>query len=173
MHVHPRKLEKLKKRLQATLARENLRAHKQIAMQLGAELGIDPADCAAALLFISQPHLFRNTVDPETPAPPLPPVFKAPAYRNVRYRLDVGKNHRIDQEQLLAVLIEESGVDRKRVARIDMRDSYTLVDLPDGMPADIFQLLSEVTVQGHPLNIKRIKPNRRKFRDPKRANEQP
>lgn len=173
MHVHPRKLEKLKKRLQAILAQENLQAHRQIIRQLSDELGIEPTDCAATLLFISQPHLFQHGIGQNTPAPPLPPVFKAPNYRNVRYRLDVGKNHHIDQEQLLAVLIEESGVDRKRVARIDMRDSYTLVDLPDGMPADIFQLLSEVTVQGHPLNIKRVKPNRRKFRDPKRPNEQP
>lgn len=172
MHVHPRKLEKLKKRLQLVLAQENPRAHRQVVQQINSELGIDPMDCAAALLYISQPHLFQNAAEPEITQASLPPAFKAPSYRNVRYRLDVGKNHRIDQEQLLAILIEESGVDRKRIARIEMRDSYTLVDLPDGMPADIFQLLSEATVQGHPLNIKRVKPNRRKFRDPKRANEQ-
>lgn len=172
MHVHPRKLEKLKKRLQQVLAQENLQAHRQVIQQINTDLDIDPIDCAATLLYISQPHLFQVAAEPEIARAPLPPVFKAPNYRNVRYRLDVGKNHRIDQEQLLAILVEESGVDRKRIARIDMRDSYTLVDLPDGMPADIFQLLSEATVQGHPLNIKRIKPNRRKFRDPKRANEQ-
>lgn len=172
MHVHPRKLEKLKKRLQLVLAQENLQAHRQVVQQINTELGIDPTDCATALLYIGQPHLFQNAAEQEITSDSLPPVFKAPNYRNVRYRLDVGKNHQIDHEQLLATLIEESGVDRKRIARIDIRDSYTLVDLPDGMPADIFQLLSEATVQGHPLNIKRVKPNRRKFRDPKRVSEQ-
>jgi hypothetical protein len=44
--------------------------------------------------------------------------------------------------------------------------------LPDGMPADIFQLLSEATVNGYLLSIKRVKPNRKKFRDPKRGNDQ-
>ncbi|MCK9606085.1 MAG: DbpA RNA binding domain-containing protein [Methylomonas sp.] len=171
MHVHPRKLEKLKKRLQLVHTQENLKAHRQVVQQINAELGMDPTDCATALLYISQPHLFQNAAEPEITSDSLPPVFKAPNYRNVRYRLDVGKNHQIDHEQLLATLIEESGVDKKRIARIDIRDSYTLVDLPDGMPADIFQLLSEATVQGHPLNIKRVKPNRRKFRDPKRPNE--
>lgn len=172
MPVHPRKLEKLKKRLQQILAQENLLAHRQVIRQIDAELAMEPMDCAAALLYMSQPHLFQPATEAENAgAPPLPPVFKPPHYRNVRYRLDVGKNHRIDQEQLLATLIEESGVDRKRIGRIEIRDSYTLVDLPDGMPADIFQLLSEATVQGHPLNIKRIKPNRKKFREQKRANE--
>jgi hypothetical protein len=90
----------------------------------------------------------------------------------VRYRLDVGSQHQIDQEQLLEVLIEESGVDRKRIAKLDIRDTYTLVDLPDGMPADIFQLLSEATVNGYLLSIKRVKPIRKKFRDPKRGNDQ-
>lgn len=172
MHVHPRKLEKLKKRLQLILAQENLQAQRGVIQQTSMELGIEPVDYAAALLYISQPHLFQNTTaEQESPRPAPPQVFKTPHYRNVRYRLDVGKNHQLDREQLLAILIEESGVDRKRIARIDMRDSYTLVDLPDGMPADIFQLLSEATVQGHPLNIKRVKPNRRKLRDPKRLTE--
>ncbi|MCQ8106338.1 DbpA RNA binding domain-containing protein [Methylomonas sp. SURF-2] len=171
MQAHPRKLDKLKKRLQLVLGQEDLRAHRQLIQKTGMELGVDPLDCAAALLFISQPHLFQNTVNEQAPSRPPLAVFKQAHYRNVRYRLDVGKNHHIDQEQLLSTLVEESGVDKKRIARIDIRDSYTLVDLPEGMPADIFQLLSEATVQGHPLNIKRIKPNRRKPRDPKQIAE--
>ena len=85
--------------------------------------------------------------------------------RNVRYRLDVGTQHQITEEQLLTVLIEESGVDRKRISRVNMREAYTLVDLPDGMPADIFQLLREATVGGRQLKIKRVKSNRRKIQE--------
>lgn len=170
MHVHPRKLEKLKKRLQHALTQENLDAHRAVLQQIGNDMGITSLDCAAALLYITQPHLFQ--LPPEQPERErvTPPPFKAPVYRNVRYRLDVGTHHHISEEQLLAVLIEESGVDRKRISRLDMRDTYTLVDLPDGMPADIFQLLSDATVAGRALNIKRVKSNRRKFRETKRSN---
>lgn len=164
MHVHPRKLDKLKKRLQQVLKQQDLDAHRAVIQQLSSELAIDTVDCAAALLCIGQPHLFRNHREQEEPKVQAQPI-QSPNCRNVRYRLDVGTTHRIDQEQLLAVLIEESGVDRKRIARVDMRDTYTLIDLPDGMPADIFQLLSEATVGDHKLNIKRVKPNRRKFRE--------
>ncbi|MDD2760601.1 MAG: DbpA RNA binding domain-containing protein [Methylomonas sp.] len=171
MDLHPRKLDKLKKRLQHVLAEQNLQDYRTIIQKLSGELAIDTADCAAALLFVNQPHLFQiQQPRGETPFTPLV-AFKAPVYRTVRYRLDVGNHHGISEEQLLAVLVEESGVDRKRIARVDMRDTHTLVDLPDGMPADIFQLLSEATVGGRRLNIKRIKPNRRKFKDAKRTDD--
>lgn len=169
MHVHPRKLEKLKKRLQHVLKQENLDAHRAVLQQIGSDMMVAPLDCAAALLYISQPHLFQTPREPEQMPPP--PSLKMPPCRNVRYRLDVGTSHQISEEQLLAVLIEESGVDRKRIERIDMRDTYTLVDLPDGMPADIFQLLTEATVGGRQLNIKRVKSNRRKFRELRRTND--
>lgn len=172
MQAHPRKLEKLQKRLEQILSQEHLTAQRSVIQQLSGELNVDAADCAAALLYISQPHLFENKREqPESP-PSRPNAVKQYNHKNVRYRLDVGSKHQIDQEQLLAVLIEESGVDRKRIARLDIRDTYTLVDLPDGMPADIFQLLSEATVNGHLLSIKRLKPNRKKFRDNRRGNDQ-
>jgi hypothetical protein len=167
MFVHPRKLEKLKKRLQQIIRQENLQAHRDLLKQLSGELAIEPIDFASALLFASQPHLFANP--PARDEAPLPPLSITPTrQRNVRYRLDVGSRHGITEDQLLATLIEESGVDRQRIERLDMRDSFTLVDLPDGMPADIFQLLGEATINGHSLNIKRIRRNRRKFREIKR-----
>ncbi|PPD31917.1 MAG: hypothetical protein CTY19_12190 [Methylomonas sp.] len=172
MHANPRKLEKLQKRLQQILHQNNLQAHRSAIQQISDELQVDASDCAAALLYISQPHLFENILEPEEFSTSLPQVTRKPNYRTVRYRLDVGSKHQIEHEQLLAVLVEESGVDRKRIARLDMRDTYTLVDLPDGMPADIFQLLSEATVKGHPLSIKRLKANRKKFRDSRRGSDQ-
>lgn len=159
--AQPRKLEKLTKRLQNALKQSNIEQHRGVIQQISADLNIDLLDCAAALLCISQPHLFQNT-DPQEPQnPALAPINS----RSVRYRLDVGSRHNIDSEQLLAIIIEESGVDKNRITGLDIRDNFTLVNLPDGMPADIFQLLSEARIGERKLNIKRVKPNRRKFRD--------
>ncbi|MDD2740156.1 MAG: DbpA RNA binding domain-containing protein [Methylomonas lenta] len=161
MPVHPRKLEKLNKRLQNVLKQANIESHRAVIQRISANLNIDIIDCAAALLYISQPHLIQNTI----PQEPQKPIAVTPANnRNVRYRLDVGCQHNIDPEQLLAVIIEESGVDRSRITRLEIRDNYTLIDLPDGMPADIFQLLSEAYIGEYKLNIKRVKPNRRKLK---------
>ena len=156
MQAHPRKLEKLKKRIQHVLKQQDLQSHRTVIEQITCELAINPVDCASALLFIGQPHLFQNPKVKESPKTLIPP-FKPAINRNVRYRLDVGSRHQITEEQLLMVLINESGVERKRISHVDMRETYTIVDLPDGMPADIFQLLNEATVEGRRLNIKRVK----------------
>jgi len=165
MYVHPRKLDKLKKRLQHVLKQENLESHRAIIQQASDEMGVDTLTYAAALLYISQPHLFQPA--PDQPETGNPRPLKSPSFRNIRYHLSVGSNHKIDQEQLLKVLIAESGVDRKRITRVDIRDNYTLIDLPDGMPADIFQILNEATIGDQPLKIRRVKPNRKKNREAK------
>ena len=162
MPVNTRKLEKLNKRLQTLVKQTNIDPHRAIIRKISADLNIDLLDCAAALLCMSQPHLIQSTSRPES----VKSIAVTPVKnRNVRYRLDVGSSHNVEPEQLLAVIIEESGVDRNRVTRLDMHETYTLIDLPDGMPADIFQLLSEACVGERKLNIKRVKSNRRKFRD--------
>jgi hypothetical protein len=164
MHAHLRKLDKLKKRLQRIVDEDNLAFHRELIQRTAVEMGVDIVDFAAALLQMSQPHLLQKTVRDETPQPKA--VVSTPTYRYVRYRLDVGTKHQVGKDELLEILVDESGVDRNRIVRLDMRDTYTLVDLPEGMPADIFQLLTEATVGNeHALNIKRVKPNRRRPRD--------
>ena len=79
----------------------------------------------------------------------------------VRYRLDIGRKHQASVDEIRKVLVEVSGVDKKRIGNVDIRNFYTLVDLPDGMTADIFQLLSETEVNQQRLNIKRVKYQRR------------
>ena len=163
--VPPQKHAQLKHRLQQIVTTEDLNEHRQLIQLASDELGIDILQCAAALLFDSQTQIQARLVSAElTEQTVVIPPSKPHAYRNVRYRLDVGNQHQVSQDQLLAILIEESGVDRQRITRIEIRDTYTLVDLPDGMPADIFQLLAEAQIGEHKLNIKRVKPNRRRGR---------
>jgi ATP-dependent RNA helicase DeaD len=149
--------ERLEKRLRHTIATQNLSAQREQVLELASRLDINFLDCAAALLSFCQPHAVLSAKIPDKfVAEPL-----KPHYRFVRYRLDVGSQHNVAKEQIQVVLVEESGVDRKRIGKIDIRLNYTLVELPDGMPADIFQLLSEATIANRKLAIKRVKPNRR------------
>lgn len=160
MNVQPRKFDKLKKRLQRVAGENNLSRHRELITATLAELGITPIDFAAALLQMTHPHLFEQTANDDV-APQADKPQPVP-YRNIRYRLDVGSIHQASAEEIVTVIIEESGVDKKRIGRLDIRDSYTLIDLPEGMPADIFQLLAEASVRGRKLNIKRLKSNRKR-----------
>ena len=53
--------------------------------------------------------------------------------------------------------MEESGVDRKNIQNVSIRNDYTLLELPDEMPSDIFLHLKNVAINGYKLNIKKLK----------------
>ncbi len=153
-----RKEDSLENCLQQIIARQDLSSQRELIQRTAARLNVSLLDCAAALIYMNPPPQSKSS---ESKSDALPKSI----YRSVRYRLDVGAQHNVTKEQIQAVLVEESGVDIKRIGRIDIRHNYTLVELPDGMPADIFQLWSEATIGGRRLAIKRVKPNRRRQRE--------
>ena len=80
----------------------------------------------------------------------------------IRYRLDVGSKHKITLDQLKKVLIEESGVDKNNISNVNIQNLYTLIELPDEMPHDIFQHLKSVEINQHKLDIRRVKTHNKK-----------
>lgn len=85
-----------------------------------------------------------------------------PGIKMVRYRLDVGRQHQVSAEELKKILIEESGVDKRNINIINIQGDYTLVELPDEMPQDIFLHLKSVEINQHKLDIKRVKARNKK-----------
>jgi hypothetical protein len=159
--------ERLKNQLQLILNSENLDSQRELICSLATELEIDSLTCAATLVCLVQaienksPLVFpeNKIADSQLPAkkPPL-------GIKMVRYRLDVGSKHRITLEQLKKVLIEESGVDKNNINNVNIQSLYTLIELPDEMPPDIFQHLKSVEINQHKLDIKRVKTRKNKKR---------
>jgi len=89
-------------------------------------------------------------------------VIVQPRIKMVRYRLDVGSKQQVTSEELKKVLIEESGVDKNNINNINIQGDYTLVELPDEMPQDIFLHLKSVEIKQHKLDIKRVKARNKK-----------
>ncbi len=166
MSINARKEKKFKKRLKNVLDNENIDRQRDLIRDIIADLDWNLEDCAAALVYLSQPNLYQRVKKMEQVSESNDD-FDIPLTvtqnKTVRYRLNVGDKHQVKQEEIKNVLVDESGVDRKRIGRIDIRHHYTIVELPDGMPADIFQLLSEVEIRQQKLKIKRLK-LQRKFR---------
>ena len=177
--------QSFKNRLQQILNSENLEAQRVLINAIAAELGVDPLTCAAALL-----HLTQSIESPPPPAlpteqktpPQLPANTAATGIKMVRYRLDVGSKHKITLDLLKKVLIEESGVDKNNINNINIQTLYTLIELPDEMPPDIFLHLKSVEINRHKLDIRRVKTHNKKRgnhfirrgrkRDAKPGNEQ-
>ncbi len=133
--------------------RQNLPVYRQKVNAICQQLNINEAELAALLLCFhgeESPALNRLAAKPVIP----------PKVRSVRYRLNVGKKHKIKESDLIALLVDVSGVDKKRIQRLDVRPHFSLVDLPEGMPSDIFQLLYDSELNGQKLEIKRVKSSR-------------
>jgi hypothetical protein len=146
-------LQPLKSQLDKIIKGQNLSSERALVNAIVVELGIDLLECAAALVYLNQANASKDEAVLETVATsPQPPTIKM-----VRYRLNVGIKQQVTVEALKQVLVEESGVDINNIKNLNIRDDYTLVELPDAMPADIFQHLKTVAINQHELDIKRLK----------------
>ena len=179
------KEEPLKNRIEQILNSENIDTQRALISTITADLGIDSLTCAAALLYLTQAIENTSTSafhgDKKTDHQLLAKNASG-SIKMVRYRLDVGSKHRITLEQLKKVLVEESGVDKNNINNVNIQSLYTLIELPDEMPPDIFQHLKSVEINQHKLDIRRIKSRNNKKRgnihvrrgrkhDPKPGNE--
>lgn len=152
---------RLKNRLQQILTNENLALQRATIETIASELSINSLDCASALLYLMQSVNDNPLVEQKTNSPALP-VPRQSNIKMVRYRLAVGSQHQLSLETLERVLVEESGVDKNNISNIKVQDVYTLVDLPDQMPLDIFQHLKSVEINQHKLDIRRVKVRNKK-----------
>ena len=69
------------------------------------------------------------------------------------YRIEVGHDHGVKPGNIVGAIANEAGIDSKHMGRIQISDDYSTIDLPEGMPKDIFADLKSVRVAGQKLNI--------------------
>jgi ATP-dependent RNA helicase DeaD len=74
-----------------------------------------------------------------------------------RFRLDVGHNDEVKPNNIVGAIANEAGLDSEHIGRINIYDDYSVIDLPEGMPKDVFSDLKKVWVAGKQLNISLLK----------------
>ena len=72
-----------------------------------------------------------------------------------RYRIEVGSDHGVQPKNIVGAIANEAGIESRYIGRIEIHDTFTLLDLPEGMPKDIYKHLRHVWVCGRKLDIKR------------------
>jgi ATP-dependent RNA helicase DeaD len=71
------------------------------------------------------------------------------------YRIEVGHIHGVKPNNIVGAIANEVGLEGRRIGRVVIRDDHSFVDLPAGMPKDVFRQLQKVRVAGQPLQISR------------------
>jgi ATP-dependent RNA helicase DeaD len=72
------------------------------------------------------------------------------------FRIEVGSTHGIKPSNVVGAIANEAGIEGVHIGRVDIREDFSFVDLPEGMPKQIFKLLQKVLVAGRELRISKV-----------------
>jgi ATP-dependent RNA helicase DeaD len=84
------------------------------------------------------------------------PRAKSASSQMETYRIEVGSVHGIKPGNIVGAIANEAGIEGVHIGRVDIREDHSFVDLPEGMPKQIFKDLQKVRVAGRELRISRV-----------------
>jgi ATP-dependent RNA helicase DeaD len=170
--INDKRIATFKEKITDTLATEELGFYYQLVEQIQQEHNVPALEIAAALAKLvqgDQPFLLQNRPDrrdrseeykQNSSAERKPRRGRSDDKRAVeegmeRFRIDVGHIHGVKPGQIVGAIASEAGLEGKFIGHIKIHDEFSFVELPEGMPNDIFQDLKKTRVCGRKLNIER------------------
>jgi len=75
---------------------------------------------------------------------------------NEMFRIAVGHEHGVEPSNIVGAIANEAGIDAQHIGHISIFDGHSEVELPKGMPREIFEDLKKVWVCGQKLDITRV-----------------
>lgn len=72
-----------------------------------------------------------------------------------RFRIEVGWQDRVKPGNIVGAIANEAGLNGRSIGRIQIFDTHSTVDLPSGMPEDVFNALRRLRVMNKELQITR------------------
>ena len=73
-----------------------------------------------------------------------------------RFSIAVGHAHGVKPGEIVGAIASEGGLEGKFIGNITIEDEYSTVDLPTGMPDEIYQHLKKTRVGGRKLEIEKV-----------------
>ncbi len=71
----------------------------------------------------------------------------------IRYRIQVGRRDGVKPGNIVGAVANEAGIDGEYIGAIQIYDGYSTVDLPEGMPPEIFESLQSTRIVGKPMRL--------------------
>jgi ATP-dependent RNA helicase DeaD len=69
------------------------------------------------------------------------------------FRVEVGHVHGVKPGNIVGAIANEAGLEGRHIGHVDIHEDHSFVDLPEGMPKEIFRSLKKVRVVGRELQI--------------------
>jgi ATP-dependent RNA helicase DeaD len=174
--INNARVNRFKQRITDTLAAEELSFYNQLINQYQVEHDVPAINIAAALAKLLQgdtPLLLKDAgkkprkdqADDKSPSSkerdraPKRERGRSSSVEMELFRIEVGHSDGVKPGNIVGAIANETGIDGDHIARIKIEENYSTVELPAGMPKDLFQALKRVRVVGKPLNISKYDPN--------------
>ena len=183
--INNKRIARFKQNITDTLAAEELSFFAQLIEQFQQEHNVTALEIAAALAKLVQgdtPLLMQNLPKrpkdsrderpprdrddrssrsdrPDRPQKDRKPKRAFPGGADIEmetYRIEVGHNHGVKPGNIVGAIANETGIDGDHIARIRIQDDYSTVELPAGIPKELFEELKKVRVAGQQLNISKM-----------------
>ncbi len=173
--VSDKRIGRFKQRITETLATAELEVFRKLVEEYQHEYGVPVIEVAAALGAMAQggkPLAARAPAGGRVKTESTPPARsaagakaprkekpageeRAPDPGMERFRIEVGHTHGVKPGNIVGAIANEAEIDAEYIGRIQINEDYSTVDLPEGMPKEIFKHLKSVWVSGQRLQISR------------------
>lgn len=173
--VNKRRLENFRNQILETIEQGGLEEYLEVISDLLADDSIEPEVLAAALAKMVQrgsnllldenaPEIASSSFEEGRPAQRererrMPsaepaPLRDFPDLKMVRYRLAVGRRDGVKPGQIVGAIANEADMDSKYIGEISIFDTFSMVDLPEGMPEETRRILAAARVCGRSLDLR-------------------
>ena len=165
--INNTRVSRFKQRISDTLAAEELGFYTQLIEQYQHEHDIPAVEIAASLAHLLQgntPLLLKDVpkrTRKESNQRDNKKRDRAPRDRERNktgvpmelFRIEVGHSHGVKPGNIVGAIANEAGIDGNHIAHIKIEENFSTVELPSGMPKELFQSLKKIRVVGHLLKI--------------------
>jgi ATP-dependent RNA helicase DeaD len=179
--VNELRITRFKQKISDTLGHADLPLYRSVLEQMTTETGTSMLDIGAALGLLSQgntPLLLAAKNEPkfrtDRPAEhrddgPARPRFEEEGRGEGKsrsrgrdadmetYRLEVGSEHGVKPGNIVGAIANEAGIEGGHIGRVKIFEEHSLVDLPTGMPKEIYKALQKARIVGRELRISRVR----------------
>ncbi len=181
--INEQRVARFKQKITETIANEDLDFFEQLIFSYQQDKEVEPEKIAAAIAFIAQgnkPFLLTEQKRPKGERRKkndnrqkqgkrwtrdanshgnkeiimeAQPLKDHPTIDMVRYRLDVGRKDKVRPNNIVGAIANEAGLESQYIGAIEIYDTFSTVDLPNGMPKEIFKELENTRICGRKANI--------------------
>ncbi len=169
--VNKQRVERFKARITEELTADDNAFYTEIVDEYISEHDTDPKALAAALASMAQgeqplllPEKEERGFDESFDKPQnnkaqgdRPHPLERPTEPGMeRYRIEVGFKHGASPGSVVGAIANEADINGRDIGRIEIYDFFSTVDLPEGMPREVFNLLTNTRICNQELRLTKV-----------------